>query len=277
MVSKYVLTYRAIDPEIRQVEEGHTSGRPVDEQNQKGERSANSMGNSMGLKNRDEKPAIRMSAGDRREQIIDIAIRLFSQKGFRGTTTKEIALAAGVNEAIIFRHFATKKDLYAAILDRKACGAKAQEFEAEIEETMKQKDDRGVLEVLAFHILESHDRDDSFMRLLLYSALEGHELAEMFYSTLITRYYRELAEYFRHRTALGAFRRVDPMTAVRAFIGMVVYHAQMNRLYGRDLLNINNREAARRFTDLFLGGMAAESEIATTRKARSKRAANEVN
>ncbi|MBO0800867.1 MAG: helix-turn-helix transcriptional regulator, partial [Blastocatellia bacterium] len=52
--------------------------------------------------------ASRMAAEDRRQQILEVAVKLFSQKGFRGTTTKEIALAAGVNEAIIFRHFATK-------------------------------------------------------------------------------------------------------------------------------------------------------------------------
>src|SRR5262245_64136840 len=69
------------------------------------------------------KPAPRMAAEDRREQIIEVAVRLFSQRGFRGTTTKEIAAAAGVNEAIIFRHFSTKSELYAAIIDRKANSA----------------------------------------------------------------------------------------------------------------------------------------------------------
>ena len=49
-------------------------------------------------------------------------MRLFSERGFRGTTTKEIAQAAGVSEAIIFRHFATKEDLYTAIIDHKGCG-----------------------------------------------------------------------------------------------------------------------------------------------------------
>ncbi|MCU1327285.1 MAG: transcriptional regulator, TetR family, partial [Bryobacterales bacterium] len=58
-----------------------------------------------------------MAAEDRRRQLIETAIDLFSQKGFAGTTTREIAAAAGVTEAIIFRHFATKQDLYAAILD----------------------------------------------------------------------------------------------------------------------------------------------------------------
>jgi AcrR family transcriptional regulator len=213
-----------------------------------------------------------MSAEDRREQIIDVAVGLFSQKGFRGTTTKEIALAAEVNEAIIFRHFATKKDLYWAILDRKACGPDAQEFEAVMDQAVKRKDDRAIFESLAFHILEGHDRDDSFMRLLLYSALEGHELAEMFYRTLITRYYNDLARYLRSRIAEGALRSFDPMTAVRAFIGMVVYHAQMNRLFGRDLLNIDNREAARRFTEMFLRGVARSKAAEPARKSARRSA-----
>src|SRR5215813_14785879 len=55
-----------------------------------------------------------------RQQILKTAIRLFAQKGFRGTTTREIALSAGVNEVTIFRHFARKQDLYDAVLEVKS-------------------------------------------------------------------------------------------------------------------------------------------------------------
>src|SRR5829696_247868 len=64
----------------------------------------------------------RMCADERRLQIAEVAMRLSSERGFRGTTTKEIAQAAGVSEAIIFRHFATKEELYTAIIDYKGCG-----------------------------------------------------------------------------------------------------------------------------------------------------------
>ena len=57
----------------------------------------------------------RMAGEDRRRQIIQVAIELFSKKGFGGTTTKQIADAAQVSEAIIFRHFNTKQELYRAI------------------------------------------------------------------------------------------------------------------------------------------------------------------
>ena len=48
-----------------------------------------------------------------------------SHEGFGGTTTKKIAQAAGVSEAMVFRHYATKEELYTAILDHKACSGDA--------------------------------------------------------------------------------------------------------------------------------------------------------
>src|SRR5262245_12797549 len=66
-------------------------------------------------------PTSRMASDERRDQILHVAMRLFAERGFRGTTTKEIAQAAGVSEAMVFRHFANKDELYHAIIDHKAC------------------------------------------------------------------------------------------------------------------------------------------------------------
>jgi AcrR family transcriptional regulator len=200
-----------------------------------------------------------MAAEDRREQIIEVAVRLFSQKGFRGATTKEIASAAGVNEAIIFRHFATKSDLYAAIIDRKANSAGMKALRNALAEAMEQSDDRQVFETLAFHVLEFHEHDDTAMRLLLYSALEGHELAEMITRNYILRTHQQLAEYVKKRMADGVFRRVDPMVAVRGFMGMVIGHVMNKKFFlcpgGPMTLNMTSRQAAAAFTDLFLASM----------------------
>ena len=61
--------------------------------------------------------AAKMTAAERRAQIINVSKKLFSEKGFNGTTTKEIAQASGISEAMIFFHFASKEDLYTAIID----------------------------------------------------------------------------------------------------------------------------------------------------------------
>jgi AcrR family transcriptional regulator len=52
----------------------------------------------------------------RRQQILDSALPLFAQHGFGRTTTKSIADAAGISEALLFKHFPTKSALYAAML-----------------------------------------------------------------------------------------------------------------------------------------------------------------
>jgi AcrR family transcriptional regulator len=59
----------------------------------------------------------RLPAAERRLHLIETAIRVFSEGSYRGTTTAEIARAAGVSEPILYRHFASKRDLYLAALD----------------------------------------------------------------------------------------------------------------------------------------------------------------
>src|SRR5579863_882302 len=122
------------------------------------------------------RPASRMNAGDLRRQLLDAALELFSRKGFGGTTTKEIAAAAGVTEAIIFRHFPSKQALYTAVLDYGTESCKHREWMAEIQDCMDRKDDAGLLRTLSSKILESYRSDARFERILLFAALEGHEL-----------------------------------------------------------------------------------------------------
>ena len=204
-------------------------------------------------------PNIRMAGDERRDQILRIAVSLFSNHGFRGTTTKEIAQAAGVSEAMVFRHFATKEELYAAILDHKAC-AGGGSFEPEVmaADAIKHKDDRGVFESLALGALNHHDDDPDFQRLLRYSALEKHKLAQMFFDNFVRKVYEFLGTYIRERQREGALLEMDPAIVVRCFIGMVMHHSLNNNLWDpkRGLLNISNEAAAKHFTDILLNGIA---------------------
>lgn len=200
----------------------------------------------------------RMAGEERRLQILAVAVSLFSNRGFRGTTTKEIAHAAGVSEAMVFRHFATKEELYAAILDHKACaGGEAFEPEKMSVDAIKRKDDRAVFETLAIEALKHHEHDPDFQRLLLYSALEKHELAEMFFDQFVRRVYEFLGGYIRERQRDGAFIEMDPAIIVRCFIGMVMHQSLNNNLWDpkRRLLNVSNEAAATHFTDILLKGI----------------------
>ncbi|HEY7677726.1 MAG TPA: TetR/AcrR family transcriptional regulator [Candidatus Methylomirabilis sp.] len=171
----------------------------------------------------------RLKAAERREQIVQAAVELFSRKGFRGTTTREIAEAVGISEAALFKYFATKEDLYTAIIEAKA---QTDEVIATASPAAARRDDAGVFRAVGLHFLEEVQRDTSLMRLLLFSALEGHELSEMFFRSRVRRLHEFLADYIRAGAAAGRFRPLDPLLAARAFLGMVFHNLLIHELFG---------------------------------------------
>jgi len=201
--------------------------------------------------------AARMAGEDRRMQILRVAVSLFSRQGFRGTTTKEIARGAGISEAMVFRHFENKEELYSAILDYKACSNDDAEPCELVADAVEHKDDRAVFERLALEILEHHEDDPEFYRLLLHAALEKHRLAEMFWERNVRPTYEFLGAYIRRRQREGAMIKIDPAVVVRSFLGMVIHHSLNNNLWDpkRTLLNISNEKAARHFANILMQGV----------------------
>jgi AcrR family transcriptional regulator len=212
--------------------------------------------------------AARMAGDKRRMQILQSAVRLFSKKGFRGTTTKEIAQAAGISEAMVFRHFATKQELYTAILDYKACTGTAYSPCEVVAKAVAEKDDRAVFEQLACYVLNLHEDDPEFHRLLMHAALEAHELAAMFWERNVRPVYEFLGTYIRGRQGDGAIVEIDPKVVVRAFVGMVIHHSLNNTLWDqkRTLLKISNAEAARQFTSILLSGVLSPQRAGQLKK-----------
>ena len=206
----------------------------------------------------------RMSGDKRREQILQTAFALFSRKGFSGTTTKDIAKAAGVSEAMVFKHFATKDELYGALIEAKTCheGLKKYPWEDNeaVIEAMKNKDDFGVFYHFALKALTKHQEDIAFMRMIFYSALEEHEIAERFFKDFVGEIYNFLGGYVKQRQKDKVFRKVDPRIVVRSFMGMMIHHSLNNILWDkkRTLLDISNEEAAKNFAEIILRGVAEQ-------------------
>ncbi|MCW2922847.1 MAG: hypothetical protein JWM98_251 [Thermoleophilia bacterium] len=62
-------------------------------------------------------PRPRLAAAERRATILRAATTCFAERGFAGTTTASVAARAGVNEALVFRHYGSKQELYLATVD----------------------------------------------------------------------------------------------------------------------------------------------------------------
>ncbi len=200
------------------------------------------------------KTSHRFTAEDRRLQILDVACRLFARKGYNGTTTREIANGAGVNEALIFRHFCSKHELYWAVLDRSTHGtqgAAAMEAQLNASEDLKE-----VFADIATGILDRREKDPTLMRLLLYSALEAHELSQRFFSIFGDQYFRVLGRFIARCIEQGTFRKVNPIQAARGFFGMVFYYSMVETLFtNKTAEHKSNRDAGENIAGIWLNGM----------------------
>jgi TetR/AcrR family transcriptional regulator len=208
-----------------------------------------------------DRGAVRISGEERRRQLIKAAIKLFSEKGFRGTTTKEIAHAAGISEALIYKHFASKEDLYVAILDYKSDEVRTREWIKELRGYVADGEDERLFQSLGAKLLEAYGHDYEFLRLLLYSALEGHDLARLFREKHLIPIFDFMRGYITQRQGEGIFRDCPPDAAVRAFLGMAHYHAMVGNVFGRPSRHgmLRDTEAVTVFTRLILDGLRSES------------------
>jgi AcrR family transcriptional regulator len=129
-------------------------------------------------------PTSRLSRDERRAAITKAVRRLFADKGFHGTTTRELAEAAGVSEALLFKHFPNKEELYSAML--LACSSAKDPALVERLTALEPSASSLVILVHVFiaHLVEGHWPDEEEQeiqhRLMLRSLLEDGEFARFF-------------------------------------------------------------------------------------------------
>ena len=200
----------------------------------------------------------RMTAEDRRGQILRGAMELFAEKGFRGATTREIAGHLGISEALMFKYFPSKKALYRAIIQKRTDGTEEMFFP---QEAIHAKDDRQVFRAIASNLIARNTEDPTFMRLILYSALEGHDLSRIFFETHVMGKTRLLSDYIRQRIKEKAFKPVPPLLAARAFMGMIIHYVQFREIHGmKSFMKFSQKKAVQTFVDTFLNGLTGETK-----------------
>jgi TetR/AcrR family transcriptional regulator len=217
-------------------------------------------------------PAVkpRMHGKDRRAQLLEVAVEVFARQGFGGTKTKDIAAAAGVSEAILFRHFASKEDLYHAILDAKEDKHGAPEFLEALRTFADRRDDAGLFQCVASVVVTSFREDPAFHRLMVYASLEGHLLAGLFHE----RFGVPISDYLRRYMALrqkeGAFRKGDPQIAVMFVLGSIVHFAMVRHVFQFRKPNVAEDAAVREMVKMALAGLIEPSGARLVKKGKKR-------
>jgi TetR/AcrR family transcriptional regulator len=202
-------------------------------------------------------PTARLSAPNRRAQLLESALNVFSEKGFDGATTREIAAAAGVTEAIIFRHFPTKQALYQAVLESELGRPDFQKWLAQARDSMDRNDDRALFRAIAEAIIESYRSDPRMERVMLFAALEGSGQALEHYRNFCLPLFELLRDYITRRQREGALAAYDPGTILSAIAGMAQRYAMFTQMFGFRTEH-SDSEAADLFTHILMNGIQAK-------------------
>jgi TetR/AcrR family transcriptional regulator len=200
----------------------------------------------------------RLSLQQRRRQLIDAARRVFAERGFRGATTRQIAAAAGVTEALIFQHFPDKDSLYAAILDEGTAEPSGEAWLDEIERWHSSSDDATVLRMLYTGVIALHERDPDLMRLMVFSALEEHPLSRHVHARA-TRLYRFLETFIIAGQRAGRFKAGSPAFLARAALALPVYYILQQHLFKTPWPPVGSDEVIESGVRFTLAGLRGDS------------------
>lgn len=206
-------------------------------------------------------PRKRLTQAERRTQIIEVAMTLFATKGFTGTTTRAIARAADVSEAIIFRHFATKEDLYNAIITYTV----EKRSEQWNQDTAPPPDPRNIEHLLrdfAQTFVNRNRRDSTFIRLMMYSALEDHKFREKFFAIYSNPHMRSIRQAIQTGVDQGLFCAVDPAESLRSFFYALLQHC-ISRFVARNETDMPERDDAmiENLVAIFVRGLRMDGAV----------------
>ena len=137
-----------------------------------------------------------------RTQILDASLRLFSEKGFARTSVRDIAQAAGITDAAIYYHFASKRDLFEALIEERGFTAALEGLErAEIT-----VGPREAITGIAIGALEFIYANRDLMKVLMLEAMAEDPVAAEEYRILFERWARAEARILRHYAEHGQLR-----------------------------------------------------------------------
>jgi AcrR family transcriptional regulator len=154
-----------------------------------------------------KKASLKLSCEERRAAIIKAVRRAFAEKGFHGTTTRELAEAAGVSEALLFKHFPNKEALYSAMMF--SC---SQEKDCRMFERLMALEPSVSTLVLVVHMLFSHllgrrsagdDEEAIQNRLMLQSVMGDGEFARLFLQRVASHWVGKVEECIKAAMAVG--------------------------------------------------------------------------
>ena len=158
-------------------------------------------------------------AGERLDELLDLAAEVFITDGFQGASTNVIARRAGASKASLYSRFPTKEDLFLAVLERRM----DQIFQKVAATIPPEAPPRDALSAFGKQILVSVFNADqiALIRAISMETVRFPQLGLRFFELGPGKGLSILSRYFSVQIEQGTLRREDPQMMARYFFGML--------------------------------------------------------
>jgi AcrR family transcriptional regulator len=188
---------------------------------------------------------------DTETKILKAALHLFAQRGYSGTTTKDLAQSAGVAEGTLFRHFENKKAILVAV----ASQGWVEILTDLLTELSEMASYKAIGQVMQRRMLNLRKNSD-LMRVCFMEAQFHPELREQIQTEVIGKMIDVAEAFFQTAMDRGIYRPMNPRMVARVFLGMFTVAGFSQETLGDDSGSANSmRELAECLTDIFLNGV----------------------
>lgn len=186
-----------------------------------------------------------------RDRILKASLKLFSEKGYLGATTRAIAREADVAELTLFRYFSSKEKLFEEVINTYSFLPRLKELLIEIAE----KPYRDALIIIATRFLELLEKRKDLIRIMHSEMQRYPEKIQKIHDALINETLSLLSNYFEGLQKKGVLREVSSEYAARAFLDMFFSY-----FYARDIKMLKKykkddiKKVVGAYVDIFING-----------------------
>jgi len=191
-------------------------------------------------------------------RIVEAAAQLFARHGYKGTTTRQIAQLAGVNEATVFRCFERKAELFWAATESRLTRLK---LGRELQSGMAMDlDPEVVMPMLVEFLVQNISDDSELMRLLCVAGFELPGAKRMFREHL-GPIFDSVNAYFARCAARGVIGELEPTFATLGLAGAVAAHRNLQQLFSTDSCPSSTEQLATTYVRFWLNALHQPASV----------------
>jgi len=206
-----------------------------------------------------EMAAKRPEQEKKRAEILSVALSLFGDKGFEGTSMDEIASAVGTSKATLYLFCSSKEDLLAQVLQDSTLNILSKSINIERDDENWEK---AIRQVGRSYLEIAHQPDRvALLRTVIRESVKYPEIGVLYYEKGFMAACLNVVDYLKHLKKLGMIKMssADILTAVHTYLGSLQSYVLMNSTIVGITMKISPEDYLDMSTSIFLSGLKSHN------------------